>query len=41
MVRKIDTRELTEQMEIWLNEPIGDLRGALTEWADERDIEWE
>ena len=41
MFRKIDTRELTEQMELWLNEPVGDLRGALTEWADERDIEWE
>ena len=41
MFRKIDTRELTEQMELWLNEPVGDLRGALTEWADERDIDWE
>ena len=41
MFRKIDTRELSEQMEQWLNEPVTDLRGALTEWADERDIEWE
>jgi phosphotransferase system, enzyme I, PtsP len=41
MFRKIDTRELAEQMEAWLNEPVTDLRGALTEWADERDIEWE
>ena len=41
MFRKIDTRELTEQMDLWLNEPVGDLRGALTEWADERDIDWE
>ena len=41
MFRKIDTRELAEQMEQWLNEPVSDLRGALTEWADEREIEWE
>ncbi len=41
MFRKIDTRELSEVVNRWIDEPVSDLRGALAEWADARDIDVE
>ncbi|AKM10912.1 phosphoenolpyruvate--protein phosphotransferase [Croceicoccus naphthovorans] len=39
MVRQIDTREIASAMDRWLNEPVGDLRGAITSWAEERGLD--
>ena len=41
LVRKVDTREIAEAMDRWLNEPVPDLRAAMIEWARARDIDWE
>ncbi len=39
LVRKIDLKEITEQMTQWLLSPPPDMRAALKAWAEERDIE--
>jgi phosphotransferase system enzyme I (PtsP) len=41
LVRKVDLGELTAQMSRWLAAPPPDMRGALQQWAGERDIEVE
>ncbi|HCJ23046.1 MAG TPA: peptidase, partial [Erythrobacter sp.] len=41
LVRKVDLGELTAQMSQWLAAPPPDMRGALQQWAGERDIEVE
>ena len=39
LVRKIDLTEITAAMNGWLASPPPDLRGALTEWAQQRGID--
>jgi phosphotransferase system enzyme I (PtsP) len=41
LVRKVDTREITEAMAGWLANPPENLRGELQSWARARDIEVE
>ncbi|MEE4201471.1 phosphoenolpyruvate--protein phosphotransferase [Erythrobacter sp.] len=39
LVRRVDLAELGEAMTAWLSEPGTDLRAALSDWAQEREIE--
>ena len=39
LVRKVDTREITDAMGRWLAHPPENMRAAITAWAAERDIE--
>ncbi|RVQ67551.1 phosphoenolpyruvate--protein phosphotransferase [Croceicoccus ponticola] len=41
MVRQIDTAEIAQAMDRWLNEPVADLRAAMIAWAEERGIDWD
>ncbi|KLE31044.1 phosphoenolpyruvate--protein phosphotransferase [Aurantiacibacter gangjinensis] len=41
LVRKIDTREIADAMNGWLASPPPDMRVALQEWADAREIDVE
>ncbi|RPF71926.1 phosphoenolpyruvate--protein phosphotransferase [Aurantiacibacter spongiae] len=41
LVRKVDTREITEAMSGWLANPPEDLRAELQAWAEAREIEVE
>ncbi len=41
LVRKVDLGELSAAMQGWLAQPPPSMRAALTEWADEREIETE
>jgi len=41
LVRKVDLAELSGAMNEWLADPARDLRGALSKWADERNIEYD
>ncbi|MBH5323509.1 phosphoenolpyruvate--protein phosphotransferase [Aurantiacibacter sediminis] len=39
LVRKVDTKEIGDAMRGWLASPPPDMRAALTEWAEAREIE--
>jgi phosphotransferase system enzyme I (PtsP) len=39
LVRKVDLKELSDAMTLWLSEPDTNLRKALGEWAAQREIE--
>ena len=39
LVRKVDLREITEAMDLWLADPETDIRASLQNWAKERGIE--
>lgn len=39
LVRKVDLKDISEAMNAWLLKPPPDMRAALLEWAQERDIE--
>ncbi|MEP5937031.1 MAG: phosphoenolpyruvate--protein phosphotransferase [Erythrobacter sp.] len=39
LVRKVDLKEITEAMDVWLMDPSIDIRASLQKWAEERGIE--
>ena len=39
LVRKVQLKEISDAMNLWLGDPSIDLRAELTRWAEERDIE--
>ena len=41
LIRKVDTREITQAMSGWLANPPADMRSTLLAWAQEREIEVE
>ena len=41
LVRKVQLKEISDAMNLWLGDPSINLRAELTRWAEERDIEIE